>query len=603
MSHAARPLATLATIASLLLAAEGSAQWSSDAAANLAIVSKSGEQVLPKIAATPDGGCWVGWFDSSAGSYDVYAQRLDAAGVRQFPAGGLLVSDHAQSTSLVDWDLAADADGNAILVFTDTRDGGDLDVFACKLSPFGAMLWGADGIQLSTNNDYEPSPKVCVASDGDLVFVWARLPSSGDGGLRMQRLSPAGVPKLIPGGKLIVTQANEDPAFCSIVPADAGAVIVSWVRDITTFASPRHVRARKFSDTAAPLWPVVAVYDAGPVPIAHLPGLADDGTGGALLWWHSSDLSGNFSSFVQHLDAAGAEVFPHNGVSVATAAGRGHFDPTLAYPQPGGDLYVFWNERNSNQSQWGIYGQRLTAAGALQWGAGGLALIPVNTVYKGPPRALPYAGGAGVFCAEEPTGLFGKDRVLGLRVDAAGTKLWAGGMTVAASTLSTKSRLPVAIDCAGNARLVWEDDRNGTPDLYAQSLRPDGTLGAGFSAWTDLGSSLAGTHGAPLLVGSGLPCSGGSVTLALTNARENSSAWLLIGFSLANVPFKGGVLVPTPDLVIASLPTGLAGALTLLAAWPAAVPAGLAVYFQDWILDPLAVQGVAATNGVQVIAQ
>jgi len=39
------------------LAAQAAAQWSTDAAANLAIVSKSGEQVTPKIAATPDGGC------------------------------------------------------------------------------------------------------------------------------------------------------------------------------------------------------------------------------------------------------------------------------------------------------------------------------------------------------------------------------------------------------------------------------------------------------------------------------------------------------------------------------------------------------------------
>ena len=597
-----RSVPLVAALAVLLpgLAAPAAAQWSSDPAANLSIVTKSGEQVTPKLAATPDGSTWVAWFDNAAGSYDVYCQRLDAAGNPQFAAAGLLVSDHAQSTSLVDWDLIADPAGNAVLVFTDTRDGGDLDVFAYKLAPTGAMLWGADGVQLSTNNDYEPAPRVCRASDGDFVFVWARLPSVGDGGLMMQRLSPAGVPELAPGGLLVVTQPGEDPAFCDVEPADAGAVIVSWVRDITTFASPRHVRARKFSPTGAPLWPVVNVYDAAPVPIAHQPGLLSDGAGGALLWWHRSDLSGIFGSFVQHLDAAGAELFPHNGVPVATT-GTSHIDPALAYPAPGGDLYVFWNERNSLQTQWGIYGQRLSAAGAPQWGAGGLAIAGVTSVFKGPPRTVKYADGASVFWEDEPTGQFGKDRALGARVNAAGGLPWGPSPVVLASTLSTKSRLPVAIDAAGVTKLVWEDDRNGTPDVYGQSVRPDGSLGAWLSTWADVGNALAGLHGLPLLVGSGLPYKGGSVKLTMSNARENSNAALIFDTVAAYVPFKGGIIVPAPGFVI-PLPTGPAGAFSLSSAWPAGVPAGTSILFQVWIVDAAGVAGFAATNGVAVTA-
>jgi hypothetical protein len=600
MPVACRPSVLIVPVALAALAAPVAAQWSTDAAANLAIVSKSGEQVTPKVAATPDGSTWVAWFDNAAGSYDVYCQRLDAGGVPQFAAGGLLVSDHAQSTSLVDWDLISDKAGNAVLVFTDTRDGGDLDVFAYKLSPAGAMLWGADGVQLSANNDFEPAPRVCLASDGDLGFVWARLPAVGDGGLMMQRLSPAGVPELAPGGLLVVTQPGEDPAFCDVEPADLGSVIVSWVRDITTFASPRHVRARKFSATGAPQWPVVNVYDAAPVPIAHQPGLLADGAGGALLWWHRSDLSGNYSSFVQHLGAAGGELFPHNGVSVATTA-TNHIDPTLAYPQPGGDLYVFWNERNSLQSQWGISGQRLNAAGALQWGAGGLPLAALDSTFKGPPRTVKLGTGAGVFWTDEPTAQFGLERVLGRRVDAAGNLSWGPSPTVIASTLSTKSRLPVAVDAAGVTKLVWEDDRNGTPDLYGQSVRPDGSLGAWLSTWSDWGHALAGLHGLPVLAGSGLPYKGGIVKLALTNALENSGAFLIVGYWPAVFDFKGGVMVPAPDIIIHGLSTGPAGAFSFTASWPAGMPTGTPLWFQVWIIDAAAVQGLSATNGLNVV--
>jgi len=597
---ATRSLPVALAIASLLAGA-ASAQWSGDPAQNTAVATKPGEQVLPKVAASPDGATWIAWFDNASGQYDVYAQRLDADGNRTFEAAGLLVSQHPQSTSLVDWDLLADTSGAAVLVFTDTRDGPDLDVFAYRIAPDGAFLWGPDGVQLAANGDYEPAPRVVQTSDGDFAFVWARLPSMGDGGLMLQRLSPGGTPQF-PSALTIVTQPGEDPAFSDVVAADNGAVIVSWVRDITTFASNRHVRARKFGADGAPAWPsFVAVYDAGSVPIAHQPGLAPDGAGGALLWWHRSDLAGLFNSFAQHLDGAGTQLWPHNGVSVSTLATQSHLDPTLSYDPASGDSFVFWNERNSLQSQWGISGQRLDAAGTRQWGGSGLVLLPLNTVFKDAPRSVPWGDGALVFVRDEPTGQFGKDRVLGLRLDAAGNELWGAAPLPVSSVLATKSRLPVAIGCEGAARLAWEDDRNGSPDVFAQSVLADGTLGAAPGAWSDAGSPLAGTHGPPTLTGSGPPCAGGLVTLALADALEYSSAILVVGLSLLDAPFKGGTLVPDPDVLIGPLPIGPAGSLDLTATFPTGLPAGLMLWFQHWIVDPAGPKGLAASNAVEAV--
>ena len=44
-----------------------------------------------------------------------------------WPHNGILVSDHPQLSSLVDWDLIATSDGGCALVFTDARDGSDLE--------------------------------------------------------------------------------------------------------------------------------------------------------------------------------------------------------------------------------------------------------------------------------------------------------------------------------------------------------------------------------------------------------------------------------------------------------------------------------------------
>ena len=79
-------------LASLASTTSAFAQWSSDPMMNLGVAMKPDEQVQPKIRPTPDGGCYISWFDNDPSGnppfgYDVFLQRLDANGVAQFPAG------------------------------------------------------------------------------------------------------------------------------------------------------------------------------------------------------------------------------------------------------------------------------------------------------------------------------------------------------------------------------------------------------------------------------------------------------------------------------------------------------------------------------------
>lgn len=116
--------------------------------------------------------------------------------------------------------------------------------------------------------------------------------------------------------------------------------------------------------------------------------------------------------------------------------------------------------------------------------------------------------------------------------------------------------------------------------------------------WTDLGNGLAGTGGlTPELVGTGSLVPGAAASLVLSDALPGSQTWLLIGLSQIDAPFKGGVLVPSPDIVIPALPVFAGGGLTLPFAW-FTVPSGTAVFFQHWVLDPGGVLGFAASNGV-----
>jgi hypothetical protein len=113
--------------------------------------------------------------------------------------------------------------------------------------------------------------------------------------------------------------------------------------------------------------------------------------------------------------------------------------------------------------------------------------------------------------------------------------------------------------------------------------------------WLDHGHALAGTQGSPKLAASGTLQSGATYSLALSDARPNAPAWLILGASFVNAPLFSGVLVPSPDVVF-PLATDPAGAISIAGVTPAGVPSGVPVIAQFWILDPVAVAGYAASN-------
>ncbi|MHC4845593.1 MAG: hypothetical protein ACYTCU_05470 [Planctomycetota bacterium] len=122
--------------------------------------------------------------------------------------------------------------------------------------------------------------------------------------------------------------------------------------------------------------------------------------------------------------------------------------------------------------------------------------------------------------------------------------------------------------------------------------------------WTDLGNALAGTHGEPELCGAGMLNAGDAVTIDLTNALENSTAWLAVGFTQANAPFKGGVMVPSVSApgFLFSLPTDANGETDITAAWPGGVPSGFELFLQCWVQDGAAPVGFSASNAVMATA-
>ena len=115
-------------------------------------------------------------------------------------------------------------------------------------------------------------------------------------------------------------------------------------------------------------------------------------------------------------------------------------------------------------------------------------------------------------------------------------------------------------------------------------------------AWSNVGGGLAAPGGEPVLGAEGTLQPGSALSLTLCRAPASAPVSLVVGFSVLGAPFKGGVLVPHPDLILAGLATNAAGTLQLFATWPGGVPSGAKLWMQAW-LSPAS--GPCASNAIR----
>ena len=474
----------------LLAAGALQAQWPGDPALNFAVCGRDGEQTLPKVAATHDGGCYVSWEDLASGNYDVYLQRLDAQGVAQWAADGIAVSTHPQDTWITDYDLAVDQQDNAILAFNDIRDGADRDIFAYRVSPAGEQLWGPDGLTISANEGFEPDPQICVTTEGNVVFAWQE-----DSVLHLRKVDAAGQDLWDPH---TVTLTDEYPlSIPRLASAPEDGVLLQYLKALgTQFWSPKHLYVQRFDAAGQQAWaglgaPIETLGGFGP---QMRPDLAADGAGGAWCHWYETR-GGQLHAFAQHLMADGSVAWTVNGVQLSTTATELQDQPRLVVDPQDGEAVVelYYRITDLNQGLSGVAGQRLSPSGERLWGEGGLLLHPLASEYRHSVVAARSGDSTLVGHLAFPAGDVVNSRLVVESVTNEGLPGWAP--VEAASTVSDKGYLTAAATTAGQLVAVWQDTRDdASGDILLQNVNPDGSLGPWQDTWLPPPPRPAQTH-------------------------------------------------------------------------------------------------------------
>ncbi|MGC8862977.1 MAG: hypothetical protein ACP5R5_09425 [Armatimonadota bacterium] len=137
----------------------------------VAVCNAPGEQGYPDIVELAGAQTAIVWEDKRSGSYDIYAQKLDAAGVPQWGANGRLVCDSAndQRTPRV----ITDGAGGVLVAWTDKRNSSlYTDIYAQRLSPSGSPVWMSQGAAVCTATGSQTRIRMCPSVSGRAILTW-----------------------------------------------------------------------------------------------------------------------------------------------------------------------------------------------------------------------------------------------------------------------------------------------------------------------------------------------------------------------------------------------------------------------------------------------
>jgi hypothetical protein len=274
--------------------------------AGKAIAEGKGDQILGDAAATPDGGFVAAWSDNQTGTFRVVTQRYDAKGNAQWLTLPPIVTNRGEQKSPVVHVSSSNTDtrGTTFVVWVDSRNG-NRDLYAQKINAAGLSLWGLLDMPICKASNDQHNQQIIGDGSGGIFVVWEDM-RSGKGDIYGQRLNSAGQTLWQSDGIGIAVTSHEQTQPRLITDGKEG-LICAWA---DTRGRGNNIWAQRLDQTGKALWADNGIFitdDSGNARRPALLSLASNflGENGALLAWDDTRHD-NEDVFAQPLKGNGA---------------------------------------------------------------------------------------------------------------------------------------------------------------------------------------------------------------------------------------------------------------------------------------------------------
>ncbi|HTM57622.1 MAG TPA: hypothetical protein VL123_04330, partial [Candidatus Udaeobacter sp.] len=330
------------------------------------------------------------------------------------------------------------------------------------------------GVPVSSAPPRSPGffPLAVPDSCGGIICAWLdTIP--GNSTIDVQRIDYAGQPRWVLNG-FPVNPTEQGPIDFDVAPDSSGGVFVAFtdhrIAGDTTDVYVQHVLS---SGAIDPAWPPGGVAVCTLPAIQDLPRIVADGHGGALVAW--LDYRGNVDFapdiFAQRIDPSGSAMWTANGVPVVQQ--QRYQGPPMDLAQDGaGGLYIAWPDQRISPAQQDIYAQHLDGiSGARTWPTTGLAVCAATGIQQD-LRVTNSLGNLIVVWDDQRAGL---NDIYAQGVTIGGSAMWAANGVKVNGPADPQNEMPVIVpDELGGAIIGWPTNPLSNMQIYAQRLDATG---------------------------------------------------------------------------------------------------------------------------------
>jgi len=441
------------------LDSNGAKLWGED---GISICEADGNQTFPQVIS--DGkSIIITWQDYRNGNADIYAQKLNLGGSTIWAKDGIPVCRVV--TNQLAPQLADDGSGGAIITWYDYRSGRGEDIYAQKISKTGTIEWQVDGVPVCDETGTQWYPKIIPDGSGGAIICWDDKRADYYD-IYAQRLDPKGTPIWQAGGIPICT-APENQEYSQAAPCEKDSFIIAWQDYRNNNAD---VYAQKVNLDGRILWKTngeIICNVAGNQERPQLVGGAEP----IIVWTDFRNGTGNSDVFCQKMSSGGAPMWDPYGLAVCDASGN-QVNPRAVTDGSGGTI-VTWQDQRSSTS--GIFARRVNKDGKALWAPNGKTICSTGNSAEFPQISISRNGIATVIWQDKRNG--GLD-IYAQDISLNGATLWKdNGVNVTFDFGSVSQQKP-KITRTGKDEyvIVWEDYRNGYSNIYAQKINNNGKL-------------------------------------------------------------------------------------------------------------------------------
>lgn len=344
---------------------EGREMWTPG---GINICSAVADQVTPALCNDGANGIFVVWSDRrNMGNYDLYAQRLNNAGVPQWTANGVVVCNAALDQTVPK--VLIGGTNSASIVWCDSRNGaGNSDIYAQLINGSGVEQWTSNGEVICNATGDQNAPAIISNSGTNIVVAWEDYRSGSTSDLYAQRFNSTGAMTWAANG-VPVSVAALQQSEVKLATDFSGNIFFAWT-DMRNGNLNLDIYCQKLSSAGVAQWTTDGVVVCSASSYQEAPGIGHDGNGGVTLTWSDRRSGTNYDIYMQNLNSSGVPTLTANGIAVCTAPGNQANARMIA--SNGVGVFVTWADARGSNTD--IYAQYYYLTGVAQWATDGILI-------------------------------------------------------------------------------------------------------------------------------------------------------------------------------------------------------------------------------------